>query len=46
MIEDGTVILDQDRIQARQTAQAKRVLAGGEFSLIVLAGAHDLSDKN
>ena len=43
--EDGMVTLDQDRIEARQTAQAKRLLAGGKFSLIVLGGAHDLSDN-
>ena len=43
--EDGTVILDQARIEARQTAQAKRLLADGEFTLIVLGGAHDLSDN-
>ena len=43
--EDGAVILDRDRIEARQTAQAKRLLADGEFTLIVLGGAHDLSDN-
>ena len=43
--EDGTVILDQDAIEARQTAQAKLLLADGEFALIVLGGAHDLSDN-
>ena len=31
--------------EARQTAQAKRLLAGGKFALIVLGGAHDLSDN-
>ncbi len=43
--EDGMVIFDQDRIEARQTAQAKRLLADGEFTLIVLGGAHDLGDN-
>ena len=43
--EDGTVILDHDKIEARQDAQARRLLAGSKFSLIVLGGAHDLSDN-
>ena len=42
---DGAIVLDRGRIEARQTAQAKRLLAGGKFALIVLGGAHDLSDN-
>jgi hypothetical protein len=43
--EDGAVVLHQGRIEARQDAQAKRLLDGGKFNLIVLGGAHDLSDN-
>jgi hypothetical protein len=43
--EDGAVVLHQGRIEARQDAQAKRLLDGGTFALIVLGGAHDLSDN-
>ena len=43
--EDGTVVLNQDRIEARQDAQVKRLLDGGKCSLIILGGAHDLSDN-
>ena len=43
--EDGKVVLDRKRIEARQTAQAKRLLNGGRFALIILGGAHDLSDN-
>lgn len=43
--EDGTVILDQDAIEARQSAQAKLLLDDGEFALIILGGAHDLGDN-
>ena len=42
---DGTVVLDEKRIEARQDAQAKRLLDGGRFALIILGGAHDLSDN-
>ena len=43
--EDGTVVLDPDKFEARQDAQAKRLLDGGRFALIILGGAHDLSDN-
>jgi hypothetical protein len=43
--EDGTVALDQERIAAREEAQAKRLLSSGRFCLIVLGGAHDLADN-
>jgi hypothetical protein len=33
------------KIEARQDAQAKRLLDGGRFALIILGGAHDLSDN-
>ena len=40
-----SVVLDPDKIEARQDAQARRLLDGGRFALIVLGGAHDLSDN-
>jgi hypothetical protein len=43
--QNRTVVLDHDRIEARQDAQAKRLLDGGKFDLVVLGGAHDLSDN-
>ena len=45
MAEDGAVVLDPDKIEARQDAQAKRLLDGGRFALIILGGAHNLSDN-
>jgi len=32
-------------METRQTAQAKRLRDGGRFALIILGGAHDLSDN-
>ncbi|MHC4403898.1 MAG: hypothetical protein ACYTG0_29930 [Planctomycetota bacterium] len=43
--KDGTVVLDSVKIEARQDAQVKRLLGGGRFALIILGGAHDLSDN-
>ena len=43
--KDGAVALDQNRIEARQDAQAKRLLGAGKIALIILGGAHDLSDN-
>jgi hypothetical protein len=40
----GKIRLDPERLKARQGAQVKAVLAKGVFGLIVLGGAHDLSD--
>ena len=45
MTEDGAVALDQNRIEARQDSQAKRLLGAGKFALLMLGGAHDLSDN-
>ena len=39
----GKVRLDPDRLRDRQDAQVKAVLEKGDFGLIVLGGAHDLS---
>jgi hypothetical protein len=41
---EGKVRLDPDKLKARHGAQVKAVLAKGGFGLIVLGGAHDLSD--
>ena len=40
---DGTVKIDQARVEARHDGQVKRALASGPCSVIVLGGAHDLS---
>ena len=37
--------LDPERLTARHDAQVKAVLDKGGFGLIVLGGAHDLSDN-
>jgi hypothetical protein len=42
---EGKVRLDPDKVKARQDAQVKAVLNRGAFGLIVLGGAHDLSDS-
>jgi hypothetical protein len=41
----GTVRFDQQAIEARQDAQVGLLLKGEPFSLIILGGAHDLSDN-
>jgi len=42
---DNKVKLDPGKVKARQDAQVKVVLDKGAFGLIVLGGAHDLSDS-
>jgi hypothetical protein len=41
---EGKLRLDLEKLKARQDAQVKAVLEKGAFGLIVLGGAHDLSD--
>ena len=38
--DDGTVTLDEEKIEARQDAQVRRMLKR-EVSLVILGGAHD-----
>jgi hypothetical protein len=42
---EGKVRIDRDKLEARHDAQVKAVLDGATFGLIVLGGAHDLSDS-
>jgi len=42
---EGKVKLDPERLSARHDAQVKAVLEKGGFGLIVLGGAHDMSDN-
>jgi hypothetical protein len=42
---DGTVQIDEARTKAREDAQVRTVLDNGPYALIVLGGAHDLSDS-
>ena len=42
---EGKVRLDPEKLKARQVAQVKAVMDKGGFGLIVLGGAHDLSDS-
>lgn len=42
---DGKVRIDPEQISARRNAQVKAIMDKGGFGLIVLGGAHDLSDS-
>jgi hypothetical protein len=42
---DGMVLLDPSLNEARHDAQVKRAVAAGKCSVMVLGGAHDLSDS-
>jgi hypothetical protein len=42
---DGSVHFDADKVGQREDAQVQAALDGGPFALIVLGGAHDLSDS-
>jgi len=42
---DGTVVLDPDKIEARQDAQVRKLLKAGKFAFVILGGAHDLQDN-
>jgi hypothetical protein len=42
---DGRVKFDAQKVRRREDAQVKAALDGGPFALIVLGGAHDLSDS-
>ena len=43
--EDGTVVLDYDKIEARQDGQVRTLLKAGAFAFVILGGAHDLQDN-
>lgn len=43
--EDGSVTLDQEKIEAREDAQVRLLLDGWPVAVIILGGAHDLSDN-
>lgn len=43
--DDGAVALDQAKIEAREDAQVRLLLDGGPVAVIILGGAHDLSDN-
>jgi len=43
-VKNGSVVLDERRIEARQDAQVKRLLRGN-FALVILGSAHDLADN-
>lgn len=40
---DGTIRLDQQKVEARHHAQVKAAVESGNCSLLILGGAHDLS---
>ena len=42
---EGKIRLDKEKVKARKDAQVKAVMDKGGFGLIVLGGAHDLSDS-
>jgi hypothetical protein len=42
---DGTVRNDPAKVRAREDAQVRAALAAGPCAVIVLVGAHDLSDS-
>jgi hypothetical protein len=42
---DGKVKLDPARVAARHDGQVKAALARGPFALVILGGAHDLTDS-
>ena len=43
--DDGLVALDQEKIEAREDAQVRLMLGNGPVAVIILGGAHDLSDN-
>jgi hypothetical protein len=43
--DDGSVALDQEKIEAREDAQVRLLLDGEPVAIIILGGAHDLSDN-
>ena len=43
--DDGTVTIDEKKIEVREDAQVQLLLEQGPFDLIILGGAHDLSDN-
>lgn len=43
--DDGSVTLDQEKIEARQDAQVRLLLEGDPVTIVILGGAHDLSDN-
>lgn len=44
-ISGNKIRFDRDKVRAREDAQVKAVLDKGPFGLIILGGAHDLSDS-
>lgn len=42
---DGHVQLDPQKMQARHDGQVRTVLDHGPFALVILGGAHDLSES-
>lgn len=42
---DGDVTLDADKIEARQDALLRKLIENDAFVLVILGGAHDLSDN-
>lgn len=45
VMENGGVVLDRRKIETRQDAQVRRLLQADRCSLVILGGAHDLSDN-
>jgi hypothetical protein len=45
VMPEGRIRLDKEKVKARNDAHVKAVMDGGGFGLIVLGGAHDLSDS-
>jgi len=45
VMENGGVVLDRRKIKARQDAQVQRLLQADRFTLVILGGAHNLSDS-
>lgn len=44
-ISDGQIRFDREKVRARNDAQVKTVLDKGPFGLVILGGAHDLSES-
>jgi hypothetical protein len=42
---DGTVVYDAEKIEARQSAIVKNILAKSDSAVLILGGEHDLSDN-
>lgn len=42
---DGAVVLDKRTMEAREDAQARLLLDSGPVAVVILGGAHDLSDN-